>query len=370
MPGHALDPEATGTVGPGAEWMRDASGLRTQADPLRCEFAGWLGDELVGVHPDFVVTGALADALRASDLTGFELREAVITKSPEFASTAGKLPERWERLVPTGNADADADADADDADADDAARGQDFAQRDGVLLVSERALGVLNDHRVVEAQLADAADTPERARFDRQRAEARAAAREGERAARDAEAGSDAQEVARLTKLVNALDEAAATPPTMRVNSDAKRQFAGDLTLAATALGKEIEHPAALAVLRLMDGPIEINRSGAYQCAYRNADRSLIVGMKGGVVRCVEFVFHPHRNAPDARYPRMAHLIDGVAEFTREAVLERLGEPKETQPPNRNAESRDEYRIGRQRALVYWEGEDYAPRMVMVGRKG
>lgn len=358
MSHHALDPEATGTVGPGAEWMRDASGLRTQSDPLSCEFAGWLGDELVGVHPDFVVTGALADALRTSDLTGFELREAIVTKSPEFASDAGALPERWERLVPTGSVDTDGDV------------GQDFAQRDGILLVSERALGLLNDHRIVEAQLTAAAESAEKARFDRQRDAAREAARVSERRAQDAKAESDAREIAHLTQLVDALDDAAAAPPTMRANSDPKRQFAGDLTLAATALGKGIEHPAALAILRLMEGQIDINRSGAYQCAYRNADRSLIVGMKGDVVKCVEFVFHPHRNAPEAHYPRMAHLIEGVDQFTREAVLEHLGEPKETQPPNRDGESRDEYRIGRQRVLMYWQGENHAPRMVMVGRKG
>lgn len=362
MSHHTLEPEATGTVGPGAEWTRDASGSRTQADPLRCEFAGWLGDELVGVHPDFVVAGSLADALRASDLTGFELREAIVTKSPEFVSYAGALPERWERLVPTGFLDADDDAD--DAD------GHDFAQRDGLLLVSERGLGLLNEHRIIEAQLAIAEDSPESARFERQRDSARAAVRVGERAAQDAEAESDAREIARLTHLVDALDDAAATPPTMRVNSDPKRQFAGDLTLAATALGKGIEHPAALAVLRLMDGQIDINRSGAYQCAYRNADRSLIVGMKGGVVRCVEFVFHPHRNAPEADYPRTAHLIEGADRFTREAVLEHFGEPKEITPTDSDGRSRDEYRIGRQRVLLYWQGKDHSPRMAMVGRKG
>ncbi|MBE8147209.1 hypothetical protein IOD13_18125 [Brevibacterium casei] len=69
---HTLSPEAAGTVGPSAQWTEDSSGASTQAEPLRCEFAGWLGDDLVSVNPDFVVSGTLADALRASDLTGFE----------------------------------------------------------------------------------------------------------------------------------------------------------------------------------------------------------------------------------------------------------------------------------------------------------
>lgn len=357
---HALEPEATGTLGPGAEWKPDASGSTTQTDPLKCEFAGWLGDDLVGVHPDFVVTGSLADALRASDLTGFELREAIVTKSPEFVSYAGALPDRWERLVPTGRAESD----------------HDFAHRGSMLLVSERALALLNTHRIVEAQLTtpaefdDAAGSTETARFARQRDEARATARRSERAHEEAEATSDAREVARITALVDALDDSASDPPTMRANGDAKRRLSGDLTLAASALGKKIEDPAALALLRLIAGPIEINRSGAYECAYRSADRSLIVGMKGGAVKCVEFVFHPHRNAPDARYPRMAHLIEGVDPFTREGVLEHLGDPKDALPPDEHERSRDEYRIGRQRVLLSWEGQDSTPRRVMVGRKG
>ncbi|PPF45489.1 hypothetical protein C5B85_07940 [Pseudoclavibacter sp. AY1F1] len=360
MPHHVLEPEATGTVGHGAEWMRDASGSPMQSDPLRCELAGWLGDELVGVHPDFIVAASLADTLRVSELTGFELREAIVTKSPEFVSYAGALPERWERLVPTGHNDS----------------GDDFAQSGGALLVSERALALLNSHRIVEAELTveaghDAAEgSAESARFARQQDEARVAARRSERAHEDAEADDDAREAARISALVNALNGSDLTPPIMRANGDAKRRLAGDLTIAATALGKEVEHPAALALLRLIDGPIEINRSGAYECAYRSADRSLIIGMKGGAVKCVEFVFHPHRNAPEANYPRTAHLIEGVAPFTRAGVLQHLGDPKDLLPPDDAGRSRDEYRIGRQRVMLYWQGKDYSPRMAMVGRKG
>ncbi|PPG37930.1 hypothetical protein [Pseudoclavibacter sp. RFBA6] len=354
MTHHVLEPEATGTVGHGAEWTQDASGSQTQANLLRCELAGWLGDELVGVHPDFIVTGPLADALRASDLSGFELRKTVVTTSPEFVSYAGGLPQRWERLEPTGRADGN----------------DDFAQRNGMLLVSERALALLNEHRIVEAQLDPAEETLEASRFAHHRDEARAAARLRERADQEAEADEDAREVARLTALVDALDATASTPPKMRVNGDAKRTVAGDLTLAAAALGKKIEDPAALALLRLIDGSMEINRSGAYQCAYRNADRSLIVGMKGGAVKCVEFTFQPHRNAPEANYPRTAHLIDGLATFTRERVLEHLGEPKEFLPPDDEERSRDEYRIGRQRVMLYWRGQDHSPRTAMVSRKG
>ncbi|RAF74705.1 hypothetical protein DN546_31890, partial [Burkholderia multivorans] len=99
---HTLSPEATGAVGPGAQWTEDSSGANTQTEALRCEFAGWLGDDLVSVNPDFVVSGTLADALRASDLTGFELRtDPVITKSSEFVSESSTdFPDHWEPLDP------------------------------------------------------------------------------------------------------------------------------------------------------------------------------------------------------------------------------------------------------------------------------
>lgn len=349
MPHHRLDPEATGTVGPGAVWTRDKGGVRRQADPLRCEFAGWLGDDLVGVQPDFIVSGALADALRASDLTGFELRDVIVTRSAEFVSHGGVLPGRWERLVTAGDAEA----------------GDDLSDQDGVLLVSERALALLNEHRIVEASITAARDTDGTGRFVRQRDEARAAALVRDNAEQDARIDAGVQEAARITALLDSASASTSTPPTMRTN--ATREIAGDLTLAATALGGGIEDGPTLDLLRLIDGPIEVDQFDANHWTYRSADGSVQVHLNRDVVTCVEFVLRPHGNAPEAEYSRTARLIDGIDPFTREAVLDNLGDPKATKTARRFLY--DEYRLSRKRVLLYWSPDDHSPQIIIAGRK-
>ncbi|MGN6035787.1 hypothetical protein ACP6NG_10425 [Brevibacterium casei] len=181
MTRHTLPPEATGTVGPGAEWTVDTTGSSTQTDPLRCEFAGWLGDDLVSVNPDFVVSGTLADALRASDLTGFELRgDPVITKSSEFVSESGSdFPDHWERLVPSPEPTTASDDREPNEETDIARQGSD-------LLVSECALALLNDYRITHARLTPSSDTAETARFTHNRDQADATTRADALAEHDA----------------------------------------------------------------------------------------------------------------------------------------------------------------------------------------
>lgn len=349
---HVLDPEATGTVGPGAAWTHDASGARSQADPLRCEFAGWLGDDLVGVQPDFVVSGVLADALRASDLTGFELRQVIVTRCGEFVSYGGEFPDRWERLVPTGDVEA----------------GGDFSGRNGMLLVSERALALLNDHRFAEAVLTARDETEEAVRFVRRQEEARATSQARINAERDAKGDAGVREADRITALVVSGSLAALEPPIMRTN--AKRAIVGELTLAATALGGRVDDDATLAVLRLIDGPIEVDQRDTRYPTYRSVDRSVQVHLNRDVVSGVEFVMEPHWNAPEARYSRASHLIEGVGTFTREAVLERLGDPVSTKTTTGSRYIYDVYRLGRKRLLFYWDPVDQSPQIIIVGRKG
>lgn len=341
---HLLKPEATGTVGLAAEWMRDPTGKRTQTSPLRCELVGWLGDDLIEVHPDYIVSGALANALRTSALTGFELGEVVLTKSAEFVSYAGELPDRWERLIPTGDT------------------GDDLSRQDGQLIVSDRALALLNDHRILEATLSPAGGTEEAARFVRQREEARAAEavqqdsdREVQESAQDAEAG-------RVMALLAEANAGTSAAVTMRTN--AGHQIAGDVPRAVSALGAAIEDDRVLAVLRLVDGPIEVDADGP---TYYRGHRSVIVRVTRGVVTCVDFVLRPSRNSPDATYPRRSELVHGVEQYSREEVLQRLGEPKATKK-GREAVA-DEYRIGRRRVLFYWDSGDLAPSRIVVGRR-
>lgn len=348
MTHHLLEPEPAGDPGDGAEWTEDDHGRRVQADPLRCEFVVWLGDDLITVNPDHLVTGKLADALRASDLTGFELREAIITKSDQFLSHFD-FPERWERLVPTGSIDD----------------GDDFAT-DFDLYVSERALALLNDHGLAEAHLDAGDDTPEAARFERRQQELRAErlayaeakAKEGEDA--------DAQEGARIEALVRDGQQHELVRPTMRSNKT--YEVSGDITMAVAALGAHIEDEAALAVLRLADGPVIAEDVGRNRMTYSSANKSLEVLAHKGVVTKVQFTLIPTRHAPDASYPRMGQLIDGCDPLTHEAARERLGEPKRTDSAEMGQSYFEEYTLSRKRVLMYWGTQTHEPRVVVVGR--
>ncbi|MCT1552048.1 hypothetical protein [Brevibacterium casei] len=243
MTRHTLSPEATGAVGPGAQWTVDSGGASTQTDPLRCEFAGWLGDDLVSVNPDFVVLGTLADALRASGLTGFELRaDPVITKSSEFVSeSSADFPDRWERLIP----------DPEPSTTTEEQETTDFARQGSDLLVSERALALLNDHRITHARLTPAGDSPEAARFTRNQDQADEAARAEAVSEFSALKASGAKEAARITAVLEAASAPASAPPTM--NTQNKRKITGDLTRAVAAVGKPIDDEKVLAVLRFVD---------------------------------------------------------------------------------------------------------------------
>lgn len=373
MTRHTLSPEATGTVGPGAEWTSDTNGAGTQTDPLRCEFAGWLGDELVSVAPDFIVSGTLADALRASDLTGFELRtDPVITKSPEFVSeSSADFPDRWERLVPSPEpASASASASDDREPTEDT----DFARRGSDLLVSERALSLLNDHRITHASLTPSGDTPEAQRFtlNQNQAEATAGADAVEQF--DALKQSAAHETARITALLDTTPASTSAAPAM--NTQNKRRISGDLTWAIAALGASIDDEKALTVLRLVDGPVAVTD-------YEIGDRDYLRGEIDGsdlsavhinltpdaTIRFVQLNFRSPTGDPATAFPRITSLIDGASPFTRDTVIDLLGDPAKTTTVARHSLIFDEYRVSRKRVLFYWDADDSSPQTIVVGRK-
>lgn len=365
MTRHTLSPEATGTVGPGAQWTVDTSGASTQTDPLRCEFAGWLGDDLVSVAPDFIVSGALADALRASYLTGFELRtDPVITKSSEFVSESGSnFPDRWERLIP--GPEPSTTSEVKDS--------SDFAREGSDLLVSKRALGLLNDHRITHARLTPAGDTLETARFTHNQDHADVAAREEGFAQFYALKESGANEAARITAVLEAAPAPTSAPPTM--NTQNKRRITGDLTRAVAAVGTPIDDEKVLAVLRFVDGPIEVHESDD---GWRDYDRNRIDGSQlsavnvvlppNAKVKFIQFNFRNPTGDATAVYPRIGALIAGVDPFIRESVIAHLGEPEKSTPTSRNTIF-DTYKIGRQRVLFYWDADDLPPQTIVVGRK-
>lgn len=365
---HTLSPEATGAVGPGAQWTEDSSGANTQTEALRCEFAGWLGDDLVSVNPDFVVSGTLADALRASDLTGFELRtDPVITKSSEFVSeSSADFPDRWERLVPNPEPTTASDDREPTEETD-------FARQGSDLFVSERALALLNDHRITHARLTPAGDSPEATRFTRNQDHADEAARAEAVAEFSALKESGAKEAARITAVLESAPAPTSAPPTM--NTQNKRKISGDLTRVVAAVGKPIDDEKVLAVLRFVDGPIAVHESDD---GWRDYDRNRIDGSQlsavnvvlapNAQVKFIQFNFRNPTGDATAVYPRIGELITGVDPFTRETVLDHLGEPEGTTPTRQNTIF-DTYRIGRQRVLFYWDADDISPQTIVVGRK-
>lgn len=369
MTRHTLSPEATGTVGPGAQWITDSNGARTHADPLRCEFAGWLGDDLVSVAPDFIVSGTLADVLRTSDLTGFELRaDPVITKSSEFVSeSSADFPGRWERLVPSPEP---ASAPEDRGPTEDT----DFARRGSDLLVSERALALLNDHRITHASLTPSGDTAEAKRFAFNQNQAEETARAAAVEQYDALTQSASHETARITALLDTTPATTSAAPAM--NTQNKRRIAGDLTRVVGALGAPIDDEKALTVLRLVDGPITVTD-------YEIGDRDYLRGQIDGsdlsavhinltpdaTVRFVQLNFRSPTGDPTTAFPRIDSLIDGAAPFTRDTVIDLLGDPAKTTTVARHSMIFDEYRISRKRVLFYWAADDHSPQTIVVGRK-
>lgn len=141
---HRFEAEVAGGLGEGVDY--DPRREPRLVGPLHYEFAGWLGDDIVTTSGYWLVSGQLADALRASELTGFELEEAVVTTEQQFDALPlpRPFPERWERLVPTGARPAD-----------------DFVLEDRVdLLLSDRALSLLQGFRIGEAFTTPADEVP------------------------------------------------------------------------------------------------------------------------------------------------------------------------------------------------------------------
>lgn len=78
----SVSPEVAGELGEDTEM--DASVHPPEVRRLHHEFHGWLGDDLLESFPIFLVTARLAEALRSSELTGWQLAPAKLTTSGEF----------------------------------------------------------------------------------------------------------------------------------------------------------------------------------------------------------------------------------------------------------------------------------------------
>lgn len=79
---HILEPEVAGGWGSGTD--ADMTVHPPVVRRLVYEFEGWLGDDLLETFPCFVVTDRLAQAIRTSGLTGYELSPVEVVKSEFF----------------------------------------------------------------------------------------------------------------------------------------------------------------------------------------------------------------------------------------------------------------------------------------------
>lgn len=132
-----LDAEVAGGLGPGINYnhMREPALI----GPLHYEFDGWMGDDIVTTAGFWLVTDRLARALQASDLSGYELAEVVVTKTSQFEHFyPGRELPTWQRLIPTGSVEA----------------GDDIALVDwNDLLLSDKAMALLGQFTIAEAML-------------------------------------------------------------------------------------------------------------------------------------------------------------------------------------------------------------------------
>jgi hypothetical protein len=123
-----IEPEVAG--GLGERTRMDVSTHPPKVFHLHYEFDGWSGDGILESFPCFIVTATKADQLESMDASGFQLRDVEISKSPTFEELFPNLdlPDfRWLDVSGTpGKDDFGIDA-------------------DGVLVVSDRALAVLEE---------------------------------------------------------------------------------------------------------------------------------------------------------------------------------------------------------------------------------
>jgi hypothetical protein len=136
---YRLDPEVAGGWGPNTEFTR-TPGEPVVVHRFHYQFDGWLGDELLESSPCFIVTQRLAEELQKHRLSGYELKAVEISTSEQFHEL---YPDRelpvfaW--LYITGTAGID-----------------DFGiDREGRLVVSEKAIGVLKTMRLDHCEVAD-----------------------------------------------------------------------------------------------------------------------------------------------------------------------------------------------------------------------
>lgn len=133
---YLIEPEVPGYLG--QHTIGNFGKFPPIVEKLHFEFDGWLNDDLIESFPCFLVTESLAKALDSAPLSGYQLESVEISTSEVFKEL---YPERslpqflWLRILGQKGKD-------------------DFSVSDtGVLLVSERALQLLQNFQLKNAEV-------------------------------------------------------------------------------------------------------------------------------------------------------------------------------------------------------------------------
>ncbi|QIB74196.1 hypothetical protein GL213_08730 [Halogeometricum borinquense] len=97
---YTIEPEVAGQFGEKTEM--DRSVHPPDVTKLHYEFHGWLGDDLLTTVSNFVISEELKNTLSSSDLSGYEIDDVTISKSPQFEELHPdmELPEfYWMQIV-------------------------------------------------------------------------------------------------------------------------------------------------------------------------------------------------------------------------------------------------------------------------------
>ncbi|MCE4025396.1 hypothetical protein LXM50_05365 [Microbacterium sp. Au-Mic1] len=322
-----VDAEVPGSLGP--DTVRDTARRAADAGPAHLVFDGWMGDDIVTTVPFWFVTERLADALRESGATGFELDPARVSEGPQYELAARhRLPSSWLRLIPTGSVTA----------------GDDVALEDGTeLVVSDAVLRVLRsftlEYADVEPRDEDEQD-PEADFFAQQAEKARGLADEL-RSELDARIEADRS------------DDSAESLPAVGGSHDEPGAVVETLF---AALGGGPEAPEVVAAQSLF-GDLGESRLAPKGGALKKAWLTLEYWHAGAMMsfgddELCKIVVRLQPETGWAPYPHPERLVPGLtASSTRDQARGVLGVPEK--------ESRDGdlWRLGAERYLHAW----YAP---------
>lgn len=279
---------------------------------LTVEFQGWLGDDLLDLAGDWIVSGRLADALRSSALTGYGLAPVTVTTSDQWALMGHtfELPERWERLVPSGQR----------------RHGDDFAvERTSGLMVSARGLALLRSLRLEQADVVEV--TSPVSGSEQEQASTKEARMADLRAQIDERSKLEAVERAERERVKAQADasrdaEIAAAAQRHRAEHPDGFTVTGDIDLARAALGKSVDDQAVVALLALAHEPLDHEVADPARESTSSRTEGFAATFENGELAAV--VVYPAWHGPLTRT-----LVDGVdlGEASAQYLAGALGAP-------------------------------------------